>query len=481
MYAIHGGIMKKYKALAILSLLVPLTSCDIFVGTSSTPSPTSPTTSPDSTVIGDAKLEITSGLEVHLNVGQDFQIQAKATNTTDKIVYSIESEIERTHVTVSDTGLVKALKAGVANILVSCGILNKTVKVTVDPEASFELTVSSKSLKVGETASLTVSTSANYSYFVKGNSKCVSISGNVLTAKREGTAEIYAKLANGSEVSNTVVISISDFVSNPYLSIDEDEFYSDYYTATSYKDAQYRTEANLMSGDIDEQDQAPTINSNRPIDGDKYVKNSTNLYNSNKTAYTVVDSDGNEVKTIYKGGAYATLEDVAAYIHAFADIPSNYTESKSAKPTSSPWGKWLRLNNSFFSGSTTNYPYEPELPDISGVGNGQTKYYEIDIGTTGTDCDPKYDAVDYNNGSKITRGAARIVYTRTDLNGNELTDFSKRHVFYTYNHYNDFQEYLNYYNGWGEMFGNVTGGGTLSSKEDYNPTPYVPVSFRSLI
>ena len=161
MYAIHGGIMKKYKALAILSLLVPLTSCDIFVGTSSTPSPTSPTTSPDSTVIGDAKLEITSGLEVHLNVGQDFQIQAKATNTTDKIVYSIENEIERTYVTVSDTGLVKALKAGVANILVSCGILNKTVKVTVDPEASFELTVSSKSLKVGETASLTVSTSAN--------------------------------------------------------------------------------------------------------------------------------------------------------------------------------------------------------------------------------------------------------------------------------------------------------------------------------
>jgi hypothetical protein len=49
-------------------------------------------------------------------------------------------------------------------------------------------------------------------------------------------------------------------------------------------------------------------------------------------------------------------------------------------------------------------------------------------------------------------------------------------VFYTYNHYNDFQEYLNYYGGWGEMFGNVTGGGTLSSKYDCNPTPYVPVA-----
>ena len=42
-----------------------------------------------------------------------------------------------------------------------------------------------------------------------------------------------------------------------------------------------------------------------------------------------------------------------------------------------------------------------------------------------------------------------------------------------YNHYNDFQEYLNYYGGWGEMFGNITGGGTISSRYDYNPTPYV--------
>ena len=46
---------------------------------------------------------------------------------------------------------------------------------------------------------------------------------------------------------------------------------------------------------------------------------------------------------------------------------------------------------------------------------------------------------------------------------------------YTYNHYNDFQEYLNYYGGWGEMFGNITGGGQISSKYDYNPTPYVEV------
>ena len=49
------------------------------------------------------------------------------------------------------------------------------------------------------------------------------------------------------------------------------------------------------------------------------------------------------------------------------------------------------------------------------------------------------------------------------------------YIFYTYNHYNDFQEYLNYYGGWGDIFGNITGGGEISSKTNYNPTGYVPV------
>jgi hypothetical protein len=143
------------------------------------------------------------------------------------------------------------------------------------------------------------------------------------------------------------------------------------------------------------------------------------------------------------------------------------------------WGIYLRVNNTVFSGSTSKYPYEPALPRISGCG-GDLTYYEMDIGTTGTDCDPSYDITDYNNGYKITRGAARIVYSAKDRNGNMLIDLDERYVFYTYNHYNDFQEYLNYFGGWGEMFGNITGGGTLSSKYNCNPTPYVEVVHASL-
>ena len=103
------------------------------------------------------------------------------------------------------------------------------------------------------------------------------------------------------------------------------------------------------------------------------------------------------------------------------------------------------------------------------------------MGTTGTDCDPSYDIVDYNNGSKITRGAARIVYSNSTTSGKALTDINEKYLFYTYNHYNDFQEYLNYQGGWGEMFGNITGGGTLSSKYDYNPTVYEEVVRMSLV
>ena len=104
---------------------------------------------------------------------------------------------------------------------------------------------------------------------------------------------------------------------------------------------------------------------------------------------------------------------------------------------------------------------------------GELDYYEIDLGTTGTDCDPAYLARIYNNGRTIVRGAARLVYVRYDKNGNQVIDPNERYVFYTYNHYNDFEEYLNYEGGWGEMFGNITGGGEISSRENYNPTPYV--------
>ena len=258
-----------------------------------------------------------------------------------------------------------------------------------------------------------------------------------------------------------------------YASMTPEEFYADYEIAENAEDAYWRSYYGFMSGTLRVPDEAPRVVQNRPMQDGMYIRNSVNQFIDEDT-YVLVDVNGDVVMEIYRGGGYITLEEVAAYVYAFGDIPANYTSKKSGSPSSDMWGEYLRLNHSKFTGDTERYPYEPELPDISGCG-GDLTYYEIDIGTTGTDCDPSYSARIYNNGYSITRGAARIVYARYDANRNNIIDPNERYLFYTYNHYNDFQEYLNYYGGWGEMFGNITGGGTLSSKTNYNPTPYVEV------
>ena len=251
-----------------------------------------------------------------------------------------------------------------------------------------------------------------------------------------------------------------------------------YKPAGSYEEAQDRSQKGELSGYPYVPDQAPILSEYRPMEDGKYIKN-TEEYFLDENTYVVVDAYGREVFRVYRGGAYISLEEVAAYVWAFGDVPANHTTSKKTSPTASIWGAYLRVNHSKFSGDTGKYPYEPALPRISGCG-GDFTYYEMDIGTLGTDCDPSYEITIYNNGTKITRGAARIVYARFDRNGNKIIEADEKYVFYTYNHYNDFREYLNYYGGWGEMFGNVTGGGVLSSKTNCNPTPYVPVVCGSL-
>ena len=292
---------------------------------------------------------------------------------------------------------------------------------------------------------------------------------------QESTAETETETETETEAETFFNADV-----DPYVNMSAAEFYSDYEPALEYWDAYWRTQHGFMSGSIEPQDQKPTIAEQQPMEDGMLVRNTHASFSADGNTYYIVDSNGEVVSQVFKGAAYVSLEEVAAYVFAFGDIPANYSSSKNTKPTSSIWGEYLRVNHTKFSGSTSKYPYEPELPDISGCG-GSLQYYEIDIGTTGTDCDPSYRPSLYNNGVSITRGAARIVYVRFDINGNKIIDVNERYVFYTYNHYNDFQEYLNYYGGWGEMFGNITGGGTISSKYNYNPTPYVPVARRDFV
>lgn len=283
-----------------------------------------------------------------------------------------------------------------------------------------------------------------------------------------------AQQAPVTPTTQTATIPLSD----PYVGMTAEEFYSNYTPATSYEDAQYRTKHGFLSGNLQVPDQYFTRAENQPTAGDQYIQNTQQLYTDNGNTYIVTDSQGNEVMRIYKGGAYITLEEIAAYMFAFGGdehLPANYTSKKNGKPVNSIWGKYLRLNHSWYKNDPSKYPYEPKLPE-----NGSGfRYFEMDIGTTGTST-PGYLPREYNNGKTITRGAARLVYSKKDVNGNGTYESDEIFIFYTHNHYNDFTQYLNYYGGWGETFGNITGGGVFDSKTECNPTPYPQVYYESL-
>ena len=331
-------------------------------------------------------------------------------------------------------------------------------------------------LEVGNSLQLRLNLPDEYLDAVTWSASNASVSVSytgLIHATAEGVVAVTAEW-NGLKVTVLVKVTPENV---EYDDAEKEAFYADYTVASCYEEAVYRSQRGLMSGSLTVPDQAPVLSSYQPRVNGLLIRNNEPYFADDNT-YVVVNAYGVEVLRVYRGGGYITLEEVAAYVYAFGDVPANYVGGKNAKPTDNAWGEYLRLNHSAFSGDTSRYPYEPVLPDISGCG-GDLAYYEIDIGTMGTDCDPAYVAYPYNDGSRITRGAARIVYARYDANGDRIIDPNERYLFYTYNHYNDFQEYLNYYGGWGQIFGNVTGGGTISSKTDCNPTPYVPTGYAS--
>ncbi len=346
---------------------------------------------------------------------------------------------------------------------------------------SMEILTPSQVMTVSETLALETNFSSNFNLeYSTTNDNVVISKDGTLTARKAGLCYITVSYGELSDTVSILVENASDLSSDPYENVSKEEFYANYTEATSYMDAYYRSQHNLLSGKNEVEDPDPVLSEYQPRVGTEYVKNTSALYSSDGNTYYVVDAYGNIVDAIYKGGAYITLNEVAPYLQAFGDVPANHVESNNKNQVkTSPWKEYLRVNHNKFSGDTKGYPYEPELPNISGC-DGDYQYYEVDFGTTGTDTGNNYAIKVYNDGTTITRGAARFVYAQKNIKTNEKLSINDRYVFYTYNHYNDFQEYLNYQGGFGKIFGNVTGGGTLSSKEDYNPTPYVEVSYLDL-
>lgn len=324
-----------------------------------------------------------------------------------------------------------------------------------------------------------INSSQDLSFSQQDNDSKAESSTDSTTPSKNQDPTVQKPDGNNQESNNeNIVDSCNHGDEDPYINISKSEFYANYTVACCNTDAKNRSKHGLLSGSLAVPGQYAIEVDNRPQNNGKFIRNTATMYIDDGNTYIVTDADGREVMRIHKAGGYITLEEVAAYMYAFGgsgQIPANYISKKKGNPSSSIWGEYLRVNHSYFIGDTDKYPYEPELPNISGCG-GDLRYYEMDIGTTGT-VTPGYAAKPYIQGSKINRGAARIVYARQDLNGNGVYENNEVYVFYTHNHYNDFREYLNYYGGWGQMFGNVTGGGEYSSEYNANPTPYVTTGY----
>ena len=311
-----------------------------------------------------------------------------------------------------------------------------------------------------QTSSSTVALSSPVSSSTEEVNSSIASSSSSSSSSSSTSSSVISSSSSTYTYEPVQYIKVDDNPINidPYVGLSHDEFYRNYTEATSYEDALLRTKYGFISGSIDYN--SNLHESNTIYEGKDFLKfgNYTYGINSNNevVSYNINYTNGSS-KTIYKGAGYVALEEVAAYILAFGEVPanSNYNKNKTGQSQSiAKWGKYGRVNVGKYSNDVVKYPNEPELPTKDSNGK-KYQYTETDIGL----------AI-YNNGSKITRGTYRICFTSSYLDGSKITDVRERFVFFTGNHYYDFEEYLNYYGGWGNKFGYETG-------NNVSPTPYI--------
>lgn len=201
-------------------------------------------------------------------------------------------------------------------------------------------------------------------------------------------------------------------------------------------------------------------------------------YGDNGNSFRINMLDENKVgPVIYKDCVYTFVEDIAAYIVAFGDVPPNMRYSRN-NPSAAlrDWGINGRVNYTSYNNdnshkflfetmvSLNRYYFDP----AANTQNYYYNYFESDYGASTANIEPYqqksgYSLDKYNDGDFIARGALRFVwsYSFTDKPHSrkikdKIENSFDRNVFFTSNHYNDFQQYLNYYGGWSYRFGNTT-------------------------
>ena len=308
-------------------------------------------------------LELQGNETIYLYKGYTTQLETNVPEEQrDQLTWVTAGDV----ITLTDYGFVTAKREGTVIVTVMADGLTDSVTIIVLPDGA-EI----------PTPDTNIETNAPDTEVPTAGKDTESLEPPVLTdpVETEELTDIPAEHPTQPAVTEPETEPETEYIP-PTVIIEAERSPEGYRPAGSYEEALDRTQNGKLSGYPYVPDQAPNISEYRPMEDGKYIKN-TDPYYIDENTYVVVDAYGREVFRIYRGGAYITLEEVAAYVWAFGDIPANHSASKKTSPASSIWGEYLRVNHTQFSGNTSKYPYEPVLPRISGCGGDFTYYVQM--------------------------------------------------------------------------------------------------------
>ncbi len=317
--------------------------------------------------------------------------------------------------------------------------------------------------------------------------------------KQLDSSNSFYNLKTVDEVSKSQADSLISVTSTPFSN---DAYWTDLGYAKNIEEARKNTKNGVISGYNQFADYQIEFNQDVIYDFDYTAYRVADMvYGDNGESFRInYLKEGMSGPVIYKDCAYTYVEDIAAYIVAFNDVPPNMRYYKNnSRQAIEDWGIYGRVNYAFYNNDNDKrFFYETELPThryffdpMKNSYDYYYAYYESDYGASVPNDEPYqhtsgYAMNPYNDGEFITRGALRFVYTKyltkaehDDKNTAEIKNPYDRNVFYTSTHYNDFQQYLNYYGGWSIRFGNTTLGnpwGKYVEGNHLDAGPYVKLT-----
>ena len=265
--------------------------------------------------------------EVKVNSTLNINTSVYPTNANN---YQIEYEITSGQNLITiENNKIYTLKSGDVSLVAKANdVISNEISLNI---YDFKVELSKSVAKVNEKIYLSIDDNfKKYSFGIETNNDGIislGVENNSFYIVGNEVGEVRVKLCDYFNEIYSNYFDIKIVNEESYEDIPKDEFYKNYVRATSNEDAKKRSEAYLMSGNLEVDDQEPIISNYQKEEDGKLVHNN-NYYYKDENTYVVVDCYGNEVFEVYKDGAYITLEEVAAYIYAFGDVPTNYYENR---------------------------------------------------------------------------------------------------------------------------------------------------------